>query len=75
MTVHQQLQRIGNEIVLTTPKAEKVPTIAVPNLVAESEPAAPVQRLSSIVNGSIKHLLLSYRTADACVRRSRRPGG
>jgi integrase len=34
VTVDQQLQRIGAEMVLTTPKAEKVRTIVVPNLVA-----------------------------------------
>jgi len=34
VTVDQQLQRIGGELVLTTPKAEKVRTIVVPNLVA-----------------------------------------
>jgi len=34
VTVDRQLQRIGNEFVLTTPKAEKVRTITVPALVA-----------------------------------------
>jgi integrase len=34
VTIDQQLQRIGNEPVLTTPKAEKVRTIVIPNLVA-----------------------------------------
>jgi integrase len=34
VTVDRQMQRIGNEFVLTTPKAEKVRTITVPALVA-----------------------------------------
>jgi integrase len=34
VTVDRQLQRIGGELVLTTPKAEKVRTIVVPGLVA-----------------------------------------
>jgi integrase len=34
VTVDRQTQRIGNEFVLTTPKAEKVRTITVPGLVA-----------------------------------------
>jgi integrase len=34
VTVDRQLQRIGNENRLTTPKAEKVRTITVPGLVA-----------------------------------------
>lgn len=34
VTVDRQLQRIGNELVLTTPKAEKVRTIVVPGVVA-----------------------------------------
>jgi integrase len=34
VTIDQQLQRVGGEMVLTTPKAEKVRTIVVPNLVA-----------------------------------------
>src|SRR6185312_6990013 len=34
VTVDQQLQRVGRESILTTPKAEKVRTIVVPNLVA-----------------------------------------
>jgi len=34
VTVDRQLQRIGNENVLTTPKAEKVRTIVVPSVVA-----------------------------------------
>jgi integrase len=34
VTVDQQLQRIGPDLVLTTPKAEKTRTIVVPNLVA-----------------------------------------
>ena len=34
VTVDRQMQRYGGELVLTTPKAEKVRTIMVPNLVA-----------------------------------------
>lgn len=34
VTVDRQLQRIGGELVLTTPKAEKTRTITVPGLVA-----------------------------------------
>jgi integrase len=34
VTVDRQMQRIGNEFVMTTPKAEKVRTITVPALVA-----------------------------------------
>jgi len=34
VTVDRQLQRIGNELVLTTPKAEKARTIVVPAVVA-----------------------------------------
>jgi integrase len=34
VTVDRQLQRVGGELVLTTPKAEKVRTIVVPGLVA-----------------------------------------
>jgi integrase len=34
VTVDQQLQRVGGEMVLTTPKAEKVRTIVVPSIVA-----------------------------------------
>jgi integrase len=34
MTVDRQMQRYGGELVLTTPKAEKMRTITVPNLVA-----------------------------------------
>lgn len=34
VTVDQQLQRIGNDLVFTTPKAEKVRTIVVPGVVA-----------------------------------------
>ena len=32
--------------------------------------SGPVERLSSIVNGSIKHLPLRYRLADRAVTRS-----
>jgi hypothetical protein len=34
VTIDQQLQRVGGEMVLTSPKAEKVRTIVVPSLVA-----------------------------------------